>query len=99
MSIYTENGYKNRRDYLDTLAAENGVPEDQVYTLASVLGPDEDFDALVTAVEDLGLAMWDEEHAGEDRDFDFAAYTFVPGSNKGVKSPAYLPAWAGPYDV
>jgi hypothetical protein len=52
MSIYTEEGYKNRRDYLDTLAAEHGLPTATVYALAGILGPSEDFDGLVVALED-----------------------------------------------
>jgi len=52
MSIYTEEGYKNRRDYLDTLAAEHGLPTATVYALAGILGPSEDFDGLVCALED-----------------------------------------------
>jgi hypothetical protein len=53
MSIYTEEGYKNRRDYLESLAEDYGVELDSVLSLASTLGAEEDFDALVTAVEDL----------------------------------------------
>jgi hypothetical protein len=52
MSIYTEEGYKNRRDYLDTLAADYGLPTATVYALAGILGPSEDFDGLVMALED-----------------------------------------------
>jgi len=52
MSIYTDEGYKNRRDYLDTLAEEMGLDRATVYALAGVLGPSEDFDGLVTALED-----------------------------------------------
>jgi hypothetical protein len=52
MSIYTEQGYKNRRDYLENLADDYGVPFEVVDMLASVLGPSEDFDALVCEVEE-----------------------------------------------
>lgn len=52
-SVYTENGYKNRKDYLMSLADEYGVDVNTVLELASILGPDEDFDALVTEIEDL----------------------------------------------
>lgn len=52
MSIYTDEGYKNRKDYLQCLADDNGVPLETVYALAGVYGPSEDFDGLVTAVED-----------------------------------------------
>lgn len=52
MSIYTENGYKNRKYYLDCLAIDHDLPRSTVYMLADLLGPDEDFDGLVSAVED-----------------------------------------------
>ena len=51
---YTEAGFKNRRDYLENLAFENGVKLDKVLMLAELLGPEEDFDGLVTSVEDIG---------------------------------------------
>ena len=50
MSVYTDNGYSDRRDYLKSLAEEYG---DAVYILAEILGPNEDFDGLVTDLEDL----------------------------------------------
>ena len=53
MSIYTDNGYKNRKDYLNNLADDFGVDCDTVYQLASILGADEDFDGLVSSLEDL----------------------------------------------
>lgn len=50
MTTYEANGYKDRREYLDSLAEDYG--KDAVYALASVLGASEDFDALVTSLED-----------------------------------------------
>jgi hypothetical protein len=52
VSIWTDNGYTSRRDYLNTLAEEHGIARATVYNLASLLGPDEDFDGLVTTLED-----------------------------------------------
>lgn len=52
MSIYTDEGYTSRRDYLDSLAEDYGLDKQTVYTLASILGSSEDFDGLVTALED-----------------------------------------------
>jgi hypothetical protein len=52
MSIYTDEGYTSRRDYLDSLAEDFGLDKQTVYTLASILGSSEDFDGLVTALED-----------------------------------------------
>ena len=48
-TIYTQNGFTDRRDYLDQLADEFGPV---VYELADILGPSEDFDGLVTMAED-----------------------------------------------
>ena len=52
MSIYQEMGYESRRDYLTSLADEYGIDPVIVFTLASMLGPSEDFDGLVTSLED-----------------------------------------------
>jgi hypothetical protein len=52
MSVYIEQGYKNRQDYLENLADDYGVPFKVVAMLAIVLGPSEDFEALVCEVED-----------------------------------------------
>ena len=52
MSQYTEAGYKSRRDYLDTIADDLGIDRATVYTMATMLGPSEDFDGLVTMLED-----------------------------------------------
>ena len=52
MTVYQEMGYKSRRDYLDTLAEELGIEKSTVYAMAQMLGPNEDFDGLVTSLED-----------------------------------------------
>jgi hypothetical protein len=52
-SVYTDAGFKNRKDYLKSLADDYGVDYNTVAELAYMLGPDEDFDALVTEIEDL----------------------------------------------
>lgn len=49
MSVYTDNGYKNRQAYLDELREEYG---ELVNVLITVLPAEEDFDGLVTALED-----------------------------------------------
>ena len=51
-NIYTQNGYKNRVHYIECLAEENGVDAQTVFTLANLLGPNEDFDGLVSSVQD-----------------------------------------------
>lgn len=50
MSIYTEHGYANRREYLETLAERTGLPEQRVIELAMALGKEADFDGLVYVV-------------------------------------------------
>lgn len=50
MNIYQENGFKDRRAYLQSLADEYGAAK--VRALLSVLPASEDFDGLVTALED-----------------------------------------------
>jgi hypothetical protein len=49
MSVYTENGYANRREYLDELREDFGGLVD---ILTGVLPASEDFDGLITALED-----------------------------------------------
>jgi len=49
MSIYVENGYANRTEYLNELREEYGGLVD---ILVGVLPSSEDFDGLVTALED-----------------------------------------------
>lgn len=52
--VYKEHGYKDRRDYLYTIAEENGLDPHAVHCLADLLGQEEDFDGLVVACEDAG---------------------------------------------
>jgi len=63
-SIYTDNGFSSRKDYLNSLADDFGIDKNTVYDLASVLGPEEDFDALVTELEDMA------DDLEETEDFD-----------------------------
>ncbi len=49
MSIYTNNGFANRAEYLDSLREEYGGLVD---ILSRILPPSEDFDGLVTELED-----------------------------------------------
>jgi hypothetical protein len=49
MSIYVENGYANRTEYLNELREEYGGLVD---LLIGVLPSSEDFDGLVIALED-----------------------------------------------
>ena len=51
-SIYQMNGYENRKEYLTAMAEEFGVDEETVFLLADMLGKDEDFDGLISMLED-----------------------------------------------
>lgn len=51
--IYIENGFNSRQEYLESLASDFDVPLDTVIMLADLLGPSEDFDGLVTSLEDI----------------------------------------------
>lgn len=52
-NVYIKNGYKNRKDYLKGLAEDYGVDYTTVCYLASVLGENEDFDGLISALEEI----------------------------------------------
>jgi hypothetical protein len=49
-TVYTEHGFDNRTEYLKELALEYDPAV--VYALADLLGPEEDFDGLITSLED-----------------------------------------------
>lgn len=52
MNPYQEHGFASRADYLADLADTIGVDIRTVEILADLLGPSEDFDGLVTSLED-----------------------------------------------
>ena len=49
---YIENGYEDRKHYLKCIAEDYNVPLQLVYELATLLGKSEDFDGLISALED-----------------------------------------------
>lgn len=51
-SPYVVNGYDNREHYLECMAEDYDVPLHHVKTLADALGPEEDFDGLVSGIDD-----------------------------------------------
>ena len=51
LTIYEENGFATREDYLDSLREDYG--DDAVDALISILPPSEDFDGLITSLEDM----------------------------------------------
>ena len=53
MTVYQQNGYADREDYLNCLAEDYGLDlEEVVRPIAELLGPGEDFDGLVSCLED-----------------------------------------------
>ena len=56
-NIYQENGYANRDDYLTCLSEDYGISIEDVYSLAEMLGENEEFDGLVSALEDAEMIM------------------------------------------
>ena len=61
---YTDNGYSSRADYLAELCDE--YPADVVHTLADMLGETEDFDGLVTMLEDYSETEADNADDADD---------------------------------
>ena len=52
-STYRANDYNDREDYLSCIAEDYGLDlEEVVRPLADLLGPSEDFDGLISALED-----------------------------------------------
>ena len=41
-----------RKEYLEDLASEYDVPEEIVFAVADLLGPNEDYDGLICMLED-----------------------------------------------
>lgn len=48
-SVYQDHGYTNRREYLESLCDD--YDRESVFALAALLGPEEDFDGLLTSLE------------------------------------------------
>ncbi len=55
---YQEDGAIDRFGYLESLGDSHGVEFDVVLTLVDVLGPEEDFDGLVTSLEDFAAGAF-----------------------------------------
>lgn len=52
-TIYKQNGYKDREDYLRSIADDYGTDMTIVSSMAEILGDDEDFDGLISNLEDI----------------------------------------------
>ena len=74
--VYQENGYADRADYLNCLSEDYDIPAEAIIAMAEVLGPDEDFDGLVSNLEDAMYGGWfDENDEEEDEDEQLADAT------------------------
>ena len=58
-NVYERNGYDNRKHYLECLAEDYGVDKAVVFEMASILGQNEDFDGLVTDIQDYADGFYD----------------------------------------
>jgi len=52
-SVYVNAGYKNRREYLESLALDYNRSKEEVFVIAELLGASEDFDGLISHLNDI----------------------------------------------
>ena len=52
LNVYWQNGFRNRREYLEYLADEYNIDISVVISFATILGEDEDFEGLVLTLSD-----------------------------------------------
>jgi len=57
LAIYREQGCESRFEWLKHLSDEHGVPLRDVIAMADVLTAEEDFDGLVTSIEDVACCI------------------------------------------
>lgn len=50
--IYKQNGFDSRLEYLIDLAEQYYIPVEIVISIANLLGPEEDFDGLISMIQD-----------------------------------------------
>ena len=55
LDVYQLNGFTDRKDYLNALAEEYGVDSGTIFVLADMLGKSEDFDGLISSIQDMGV--------------------------------------------
>lgn len=57
MNIYQMNGFDSRRDYLESLAFDYDLEIEDVFNIAGLLGPSEDFDGLLSELDEIAYGM------------------------------------------
>lgn len=55
LNVYQKHGYNNRRHYLECIADDYGLDSQIVFSIADMLGPNEDFDGLISVLEDADM--------------------------------------------
>ena len=90
MSVYTDNGYADRKEYLDELREEYG---DLVDILTGILPSSEDFDGLVTALEDAMDSGEYEDLMWQNKNWHRQAPKTRSGCPKINKSTKRHPTW------
>lgn len=58
MNPYEEHGYADRAAYLKALAEQAGPDGHLVYLAADLLGEEEDFDLLISTLNDQGVEIY-----------------------------------------
>ena len=58
MNVYREKGYESRKHFLQCLAEDYDLDYKDVVILATTLGESEDFDGLVSVLEDYCGGEW-----------------------------------------
>jgi len=53
MNIYKEKGYRDRDEYLEELCTQ--YDSESVMALSELLGPEEDFDGLISMLDDFSI--------------------------------------------
>lgn len=68
MSSYENEGFANRQEYLVFLANDYGLEEEDVFLMADILGPSEDFDGLISMLEDMqDMKAYEEDLLADQR--------------------------------
>ena len=54
-NVYRKNGFSSRDEYLSNLAEDYGISKFEVCSIAEILGENEDFDGLISTLEDYSM--------------------------------------------
>jgi len=51
-NVYQEKGFKDREEYLESIGEDYDIPAGFIEAMSDVLGESEDFDGLLSSMED-----------------------------------------------